>query len=60
MYAAILTSIETKEYSWESDFDRFKTILYRRVAMDSRTHHSHNEHRPMNRETGGRRRYCRD
>ena len=60
MYAAILTSIETKEYSWESNFDRFKTILYRRVAMDSRTHHSHNEHRPMNRETGGRRRYCRD
>ena len=29
MYAAILTSIETKEYSWESNFDRFETILYR-------------------------------
>ena len=24
MYAAILTSIETKEYSWESNFDRFE------------------------------------
>ena len=31
MYAAILTSIETKEYSWESNFDRFETILYRTI-----------------------------
>ena len=38
MYAAILTSIETKEYSWESNFDRFETILYRKAAVDHRTH----------------------
>ena len=31
MYAAILTSIETKEYSWESNFDQFETILYRKA-----------------------------
>ena len=34
MYAAILTSIETGEYMWESNFDRFETILYRRVAAE--------------------------
>ena len=39
MYAAILTSIETKEYSWESNFDRFETILYRKTIMESKTHH---------------------
>ena len=38
MYAAILTSIETKEYSWESNFDRFETILYRQVVMEVRAH----------------------
>ena len=36
MYAAILTSIETKEYSWESNFDRFETILYRRTSHRGR------------------------
>ena len=36
MYAAILTSIETKEYSWESNFDRFETILYRRTWVEAR------------------------
>ena len=55
MYAAILTSIETKEYSWESNFDRFETILYRRVAMDSKAHQGE---RPTDRE--GRKRYCKD
>ena len=30
MYAAILRSIETKENTWESNFDRYETILYRR------------------------------
>ena len=38
MYAAILTSIETKEYSWESNFDQFETILYRRTAVEGRAH----------------------
>ena len=49
MYAAILTSIETREYSWESNFDRFETILYRRTAM---------ENCPQQQE--GRKRFCRD
>ena len=30
MYAAILTSIEAKENRWDSNFDRFEAILYRR------------------------------
>ena len=36
MYTAILTAIETGEYSWESNFDRFETILYRRTGMENR------------------------
>ena len=56
MYAAILTSIETKEYSWESNFDRFETILYRRTWGDSRTHH---EKHP-DREPTCRKRFYRD
>ena len=31
MYAAILTSIEARENTWESNFDRFENILYRRL-----------------------------
>ena len=58
MYAAILTSIETKEYSWESNFDRFQTILYRRMVMEGRTHHT--DTRTQDREQGGRKRFCRD
>ena len=57
MYAAILTSIETKEYSWESNFDRFETILYRRVVMDNKPYHG--EARPPP-EREGRKRFCRD
>ena len=34
MYAAILSSIETREYSWESNFDRFETILYRKAMTE--------------------------
>ena len=36
MYAAILTSIETAELSWESNFDRFENILYRRIPHEGR------------------------
>ena len=57
MYAAFLTSIETKEYSWESNFDRFETILYRRVWGDARTH---TDTKHSDREPTGRRRYCRE
>ena len=58
MYAAILTSIETKEYSWESNFDRFETILYRRTWADSKT--SGGKHSDRERDTGGQKRFCRD
>ena len=37
MYAAILRSIETKEYTWLDNFDRFETILYRRNQPTNRT-----------------------
>ena len=30
MYAAILTSIEAKENTWECTFDRFESILYKK------------------------------
>ena len=54
MYAAILSSIETRENSWESNFDRFENILYRRAI---------GEHKP-NLETrtdnSGRKRFCKD
>ena len=32
MYSAIVRSIETGENTWESSFDRFESILYRRQA----------------------------
>ena len=54
MYAAILTSIETKEYSSESNFDRFETILYRKVAIEGRAHYTEP------REKEGRKRFCRE
>ena len=54
MYAAILTSIETKEYSWDSNFDRFETILYRKVAIQ------HRPNLPDSRHQESRKRFCRD
>ena len=55
MYAAILSSIETREYSWESNFDRFESILYRKVLTERHTDKDR-EHKP----TEGRKRFCRD
>ena len=57
-YAAILSSIETREYSWESDFDRFESILYRKVFSDRTLDRADRDrdHRPV--ET--RKRFCRD
>ena len=57
MYAAILTSIETREYSWESNFDRFETILYRKVMWEPKTHHQEPR---QDREQGDRKQFCRD
>ena len=56
MYAAILSSIETREYSWESNFDRFESILYRKVLTDRNTDREHRDTRPQE----GRKRFCRD
>ena len=56
MYAAIISSIETREYSWESNFDRFESILYRRVLTERGGEREHRESR--NQE--GRKRFCRD
>ena len=53
MYAAILSSIETREYSWESNFDRFESILYH-TALVNRS--GDREHKPPE----GRKRFCRD
>ena len=57
MYAAILSSIETREYSWDSNFDRFESILYRRVLMDrgGDRDRDQKEHRQESRN-----RFCRD
>ena len=54
MYAAILRSIEAKDYSWADNFDRFEAILYRR-----------NSPRQITKERGGEERsnkkwFCRD
>ena len=53
MYTAILSSIETREYSWESNFDRFEPILYQRALVERNTER---EHKPVE----GRKRFCRD
>ena len=55
MYAAILSSIETREYSWESNFDRFESILYRR-AMTDNTRSERGDYQQQE----GRKRFCRD
>ena len=55
MYAAILSSIETREYLWESNFDRFESILYRKVLVDRS---SDKEHKEAKQE--GRKQFCRD
>ena len=39
MYAAIVRSIEAKEYTWSDNFDRFETILYRRPATAPRSNY---------------------
>ena len=58
MYAAILTSIETKEYSWKSNFDRFETILYRKTMIEHKGQQGETRH--MDRDQGARKRFCRD
>ena len=56
MYAAILSSIETREYSWESNFDRFESILYRKFLTDRVGDREQRESRPQE----GQKCFCRD
>ena len=55
MYAAIVSSIETGEYSWESNFDHFKTILYKWAMTENRPTTTEKD-----RSDSSKRRYCRD
>ena len=52
------TPIETMEYSWESNFDRFETILYRKAWVENKPHS--NDSRHQDKEPGGRKQFCRD
>ena len=45
MYAAIVRSIETKEYTWSDNFDRFENILYKKTP-DTRSHQTSKQARP--------------
>ena len=54
MYAAILRSIETGENSWESNFDWFETMLYRKIMADNKIQSGPRA------EGGPRKRFCRD
>ena len=56
MYAAILSSIETGEYSWESNFDRFESILYQKVLVNRGPDREHRDTKTQK----GRKRFCRD
>ena len=60
MYAAILTSIETGEYSWESNFDRFETILYRRATFETKPRQDRDRYQDRDRNQEKKTWYCRD
>ena len=47
---------ETQEYSWESNFDRFESILYRKVLTEWTEPDRERDSRP----TDTRKRFCRD
>ena len=53
MYSAILTSIEARENTWESNFDRFESILYRRSYNQPQTNRA-------TRERNDKKWFCRD
>ena len=60
MYAAIVTSIETKEYSWESNFDRFETILYKKSMSENKNHSEFKAQGDREPRQDTRKRYCRE
>ena len=54
MYAAILRSIEAKEYNWSDNFDRFETILYSRRGTGKP------QHNKQERDSHQKKWFCRD
>ena len=58
MYTAILTSIETGEYSWTSNFDRFETLLYRRSQPENKFRSMDNRHTEY--DNSNKKWFCRD
>ena len=58
MYAAIVTSIETAKYSWESNFNRFENMLYCRTMIENKQQMDREDRREQKPE--GRKRFCRD
>ena len=56
MYAAILRSIEAKEYTWESNFDRFEAILYRRPPVKA----ARSDNEPRRNEVSQKKWFCRE
>ena len=57
MYAEIVRSIEANENAWDSNFDRFESILYRKIT------HRKTEERQVNTGTStgsAKKWYCRD
>ena len=55
MYAAILRSIEAKEYTWSDNFDRFETVLYREMATSYK-----NTRETRDRDPPQKKWYCRE
>ena len=54
MYAAILRSIEARDTTWETNFDRYEAILYRRPPAPR------DRDRPSNPREGNKKWFCRD
>ena len=53
MYAAIVRSIKTKENTWENNFDRYETILYKRPPL-------RREDKQQNSQASTKKWFCRD
>ena len=57
MYAAILRSIETKENTWDNNFDRYETILYKRAPV---RREERREERQQSGTNSAKKWFCRD
>ena len=59
MYAAILRSIEARDHTWESNFDRFEAIMYRRPPLGTRDRDRERDQR-QNQGNNAKKWFCRD